>query len=161
MVDRGERIVTTQRRVAPTVQPGDHVPAHLLREDQAGRRAADRDRRRDIGGVRVEKGCHRGLVGESIGELVEERRDLFVGDVAQSGESGASGGHGTLRDIELRLGNVKQVPGIGDRDQAVARCECRRQLIADGDEVVAVDQDDLPRFESFQGLRPAHRMKRR
>jgi hypothetical protein len=147
VLDRPDRAVALQVAVAPGAQAGDHVVAHAVGQDEAGRRPSGVRGAGDVGVVGDPDGGHDVVVGEGGSEGVEERRDLGVVARAEGGERLDRRVHGARRLGVFGRWHVQDVAGLLDHDEAIATTERRRQLRPHAGHAVAAIDDRLADVE--------------
>ena len=138
--------------VAPRAQPGDHVGPHLRRQLEARRRATAGRGPLDVAAVRRRDRTERGVVGETVGEHLEEPGDLRVGARSEGLERGDGGVDRGGRARVLAGRDVEEVARVVHDDQAVARGEPRRQIGGHERHAIAAEHDRLPGREGAQLL---------
>ena len=84
--DAIDNVVSTAGLRRPPAQTGDHLAAHLRREDQTGGRPAAGFSNGDIPGVRCVDRTEDGIVVQGVGEPHEEVADLLIAAGAQQFE---------------------------------------------------------------------------
>ena len=107
----------------------------------------------DIAAVRRRDRTERGVVGETVGERLEEPRDLLVRARAERRERVDARVDRGGRALVLGGRDVEQVAGVLDDDEAVARGEPRRQLGGHERHAVAAEHDRLPGREGAAAAR--------
>ena len=153
--DRAERGVATQRRVLPAAKTSDHVGQHPFGEDETSRRPTRRRSCGDIALVGVADRRDDAVVGEAVGEGGEERRDLFVGHLAEGRKRLTRRVDRGRGDVLDGCGDVEEVARVDD-EEAVAGLEGRGQLVTDRHVAIGADEDRLPWLQTFERQRTAH-----
>ncbi len=157
VVETVEQLVATTRRVTPTTQAAHHVGTHLLVEDEPGGGAASRDSCDDVGAVRLRDRREPLVIGEGIGELLEEVADLLVAHRSKAGKRTAGVGHGVTHQlIDRRWDHEQRAGGLHD-DQPVAFTESLGEVSGHHRETIASEWDLLALRQacerSYLGLR--------
>jgi hypothetical protein len=147
------------RDIGPAAQPRDHVGPHAAAQHEARRRAATLVCACDVARVGVGDRRERGVVGESVGERVEEAVDRRVLDGAEQQRRVHRSGHRGARGLACRGRDVEELTRLLVDEERVAGGERVGERRRYRHDAVAAEDDRLPRREPLEqrrerGVRP-------
>ena len=147
--------ISTRWGVSPHPQPVDHPGPHGVGQLETGGRATPLPGPLDVGGVGLGDRSEGGIVGQGVGEAVEEGGDGDVRYRPEGGEGGRSPIDGSRGHPLLRRRDVEQIARAVDHEEPVALDEGLGQLRWDPGHPIPTVDDGLSGLEVLQPL--AHR----